>query len=399
MIESFQRRFIKGLKSGFSPESLENLESAVDAITSTKQSGGRVVVVTGSGPNLHEGVTTLIAELMRKGIVDGVTTSSAVVAHEMAGVLDRVRRVNGVAAGFPPETLPHGGHFELSLGDENRFQAMEKDISLDWELIERLRVLPGEEIIKAAGNMGYPVGLWIERISEKILSICQSEGRLFEEVAAAAADARTMLGSGFECGIPVVVTVPQMVGGGSVGISVGDSVPVRERCERIAGMMDSADLIIESAVALTQEIHDGPFETFTGHGIWEAWREGRSYSLEGKKLIRIDLDPVLAEAWKAQRQDSLVQQAINCGLPKTKLLNVPFRMEMSGFARLPGSIPVCADIGKAWPVIALQVSENLGIELDFVSFPQESEYGKDMRNWIVDEIGPIDRDRINGIDD
>jgi hypothetical protein len=28
----------------------------------------------GSGPNLHEGVTTLIAELMDKGIVDGVTT-------------------------------------------------------------------------------------------------------------------------------------------------------------------------------------------------------------------------------------------------------------------------------------------------------------------------------------
>ena len=399
MIDSFQRRFVKEMKSRFSPESLENLESAVEAITSTKQSGGRVVVVTGSGPNLHEGVTTLIAELIRKGIVDGVTTSSAVVAHEMAGVLDRVRRVDGVAAGFPPEALPHGGHFELSLGDEKRFQSLERDISLDWDLIERLKSLPGEEIIKAAGNMGYPMGLWIERISEKILSICRAEGRLFEEVVSAAADPRTMLGAGFECIVPVVVTVPQMVGGGSVGIAVGDSVPVRERCERIAGMMDSADLIIESAVALTQEIHDGPFETFTGHGIWEAWREGGTYSLNRKKLIRIDLDPVLAEAWKAQRQEDLVQKAINSGLPKTKLLNVPFRMEMSGFARLEGSIPVCADIGMAWPVIALQVSENLGIDLDFISFPQESEYGKDMRNWIVDEIRPIDRDRINGIDD
>ena len=139
MIDSFQRRFVKEMKSRFSPESLENLESAVDAITSTKQSGGRVVVVTGSGPNLHEGVTTLIAELIRKGIVDGVTTSSAVVAHEMAGVLDRVRRVDGVAAGFPPEALPHGGHFELSLGDEKRFQSLERDISLDWDLIERLK--------------------------------------------------------------------------------------------------------------------------------------------------------------------------------------------------------------------------------------------------------------------
>ena len=38
------------------------------------------LVVVGSGPNLHEGVTTLIAELIRVGVVDGVTTSSAVVA-------------------------------------------------------------------------------------------------------------------------------------------------------------------------------------------------------------------------------------------------------------------------------------------------------------------------------
>lgn len=404
MIDSFQRRFVKELKSGFSPENLDSLETAVQAITSTKESGGKVVVVTGSGPNLHEGVTTLIAELVRKGIVDGVTTSSAVIAHEMAGVLDRVKRIDGRSAGFPPESLPHGGHFEFSLVNDDRLRCLEKDISLDWALVEKLKSLPGEEIIKAAGNMGYPMGLWIERLSEKILSRCRAEGSLaggrpFEEAASAGTDPRTMLGAGFECGVPVLVTVPQLVGGGSVGIAVGDSIPVRERCQKIAGMMDSADLIIESAVALTQEIHDGPFETFTGHGIWEAWREGFTYSLAGKKLIRIDLDPVLTEAWKAQREDDTVQQAINRGLPKTKLLNVPFRMEMSGFARLEGSIPVCSDIGKAWPVIALEVSENLGIDLEFISFPQESEYGRVMRNWIADEIRPIDRDRIEGIDD
>ena len=399
MIDSFQHRFIKELKSGFSPENLDSLETAVQAITNTKESGGKVVVVTGSGPNLHEGVTTLIAELIRKGIVDGVTTSSAVIAHEMAGVLDRVKRVDGRSAGFPSEALPHGGHFELSLVNDERLRDLEKDISLDWDLIGKLKNLPGEEIIKAAGNMGYPMGLWIERLSETILFSCRAKGSPFEEAASAGADPRTMLGAGFECGVPVLVTVPQMVGGGSVGIAVGDSIPVRERCQKIAGMMDSADLIIESAVALTQEIHDGPFETYTGHGVWEAWREGFTYSLEGKKIIRIDMDPVLTEAWKAQREDDTVQQAINRGLPKTKLMNVPFRMEMSGFARLEGSIPVCSDIGKAWPVIALEVSENLGIDLDFISFPQESEYGRVMRNWIADEISPIDRDRVGGIDD
>src|ERR1700730_16205780 len=74
--------------------SRDHLNQAVGQIVAAKERGGAVVAVTGSGPNLHEGVTTLIAELVRKGIVDGVLTSSAVVAHEMAGTLDRVRRVN-----------------------------------------------------------------------------------------------------------------------------------------------------------------------------------------------------------------------------------------------------------------------------------------------------------------
>lgn len=39
-------------------------------VVDAKKKGGKVAVVTGSGPNIHEGVTTLIAELMDKGIVD-----------------------------------------------------------------------------------------------------------------------------------------------------------------------------------------------------------------------------------------------------------------------------------------------------------------------------------------
>jgi len=148
-----------------------------------------------------------------------------------------------------------------------------------------------------------------------------------------------------------------------------------------------------------QEIHDGPFETYTGHGIWSAWREEFSWSLKGKKLIRIDLDPNLQAAWNRQRRDGTVQQAIDQGLPKTKLLDVPFRMEMSGFARLEGSLPVCADIGVAWPLMALESTRRLGVDLDFISFPQESESGREMRDWIVDEIKPIDRYKITGIDD
>ena len=70
-----------------------NLDTAVARVVDAKQRGGKVMLVIGSGPNLHEGVTTLIAELMVKDIVDSVTTSSAVIAHEMGGTLDRVKRV------------------------------------------------------------------------------------------------------------------------------------------------------------------------------------------------------------------------------------------------------------------------------------------------------------------
>ena len=72
-------------EASLSPLSREHLRIAAERIAAVKQKGGRVTVVTGSGPNIHEGVTTLIAELIHKGVVDGVLTSSAVVAHEMAG--------------------------------------------------------------------------------------------------------------------------------------------------------------------------------------------------------------------------------------------------------------------------------------------------------------------------
>src|SRR6266567_4330520 len=91
-----------------------NLLEAVDKIVAAKRRGGAVVVVTGSGPNIHEGVTTLIAELMHKGVIDGVITSSAVVAHEMAGTLDRVKRISAQHHPdlmIPGSLLPRGGLF------------------------------------------------------------------------------------------------------------------------------------------------------------------------------------------------------------------------------------------------------------------------------------------------
>ena len=98
-------------------------------------------------------------------------------------------------------------------------------------------------------------------------------------------------------------------------------------------MLEEADIIIESAVALTQEIHDGPFECYTGHGIWSHWNGINTYSLREKTIIRIDLDQNLMTAKLMEIENKKIQESINKGLPKTKVTGIPFRMEMSAFAR------------------------------------------------------------------
>ncbi len=376
------------------PDTKEMLDRAIENIVSAKKKGGKVVVVTGSGPNLHEGVTTLIGELIHKGIVDGVTTSSAVVAHEMAGTLEEVKRVDGRELGLKEDILPRGNIFEATLTSADWLEQINKEMHIDMALLEKTLKLDGNVIIKAAGNMAYPLGLRTENLAKEILIIAKSKGLPFEAVAGAGADERTMLGAAHAKGIPILVTIPQLVGGGMVGLAIGDSISITERSTRVAKMMESADVIIESAVVLSQEIHDGPFETYTGHGIWSHWEGYTTYSLKDKVLIRIDLDPSLKKAWDFEKQSSKVQTAIDEGLPKTKLMSIPFRMEMSGFARLEKSIPVVADLGVAWPIIALRLERELGISLDFISYPQQSPEGQEMRKWIVENIQPIVKKKL-----
>jgi len=226
------------------------------------------------------------------------------------------------------------------------------------------------------------------------LFIAKSKGFSFEQVAGAGADPHTMLGAAYAKGIPILVTIPQLVGGGMVGLAIGDSISLTERATKVARMIQSADVIIESAVALTQEIHDGPFETYTGHGLWSQWEGYDTYSLKDKTLIRIDLDPALKKAWEFEKQSSQVQDAIDKGLPKTKLMSIPFRMEMSGFARLEKSIPVVADLGVVWPMMALRLEKELGLSLDFISYPQQSSEGQAMRKWIVENVSPIVKKKL-----
>jgi hypothetical protein len=397
MTTAIDTKTITSLERDLSPDMADRVTQTVDAIVTAKQRDQKVAVITGSGPNVHEGVTTLIAELMRLNVVDGVTTSAAVVAHEMGGVLDRVKRIDATQLGLDPAWLPLGNTFELTQMSPAALDDIEKSLHLDRALIEKLEAAPGNVILKAAGNLGYPMGLWIEWLAADILTAAKTRGQTFEQTAGRGCDPRTMLGIGAEKNIPVLVTIPQLVGGGAVGLAVGDSVSITHRAERLADMLASAAVVIESAVALTQEIHDGPFETHTGHGLWAAWQGHPTYSLRGKTLVRIDLDPALEQVWQAQRADQSVQAAIDKGQPKTKLFKVPFRMEMSGFARLASSIAITGDIGAIWPIIAARVLDRLNLTPRFMSYPQHTAPGQAMREWIADEIQPIHRSRATQI--
>ena len=390
------RGLIDELRGALPEQTQEQLQQAVERIVRAKRAGKKVTVVTGSGPNLHEGVTTLIAELIRVGVIDGVTTSSAVVAHEMAGTLDRVKRMDGKTLGLKEATLPRGGLFELTVMSDEQLGVIREELSLDEALIEKMRAAEGEEIIKAAGNMAYPMGYRSERIAREIEQVAKAEGRPFEEVAGRGADPRTMIGAGYRKGVPVLVSIPQLVGGGGVGLAIGDSISTTDRARRIAQLLGESEVILESAVALTQEIHDGPFETYTGHGVWADWDGEPTYSLDGKSLIRFDLDPNLLRVCEIERGSASVQEAIDKGLPKTKMFDIPFRMEMSGFARLPGSLPVIGDIGILWPILACEVAEQLALDLEFMSYPQQTDAGKAMRAAIVRDVRFLDRQAMLG---
>ncbi|MBU0735333.1 MAG: hypothetical protein KKG10_14400 [Proteobacteria bacterium] len=388
------QKAIEAMYKGLTAKTRSRLNLAVKVIVEAKERGGKVVAVVGSGPNIHEGVTTLIAELIQKGIIDGVSTSSAVINHEMAGTLEKVKRFDGEVFGFETGKLPCDGQFEVSMISKARLEAYQKEIYIDTGLYHRMKRAKGNIIIKVAGNMAYPTGLRTERLARDILALSKRCGLPFEQVAGYGADPYTMIGAGALKNVPVLVTVPQMIGGGEVGLAVGDSIPVSERCQRVAELLNSADVIIESALALSQEIHDGPFELFTGHGIWSDWEGGWTYSLREKKIVRIDLDPNLEKAWNKERESGMVSDAVHKGLPKTKSMRIPFRMEMSGFARIPGSVPVVGDIGEIWPIMATKVAEALGVKLDLMSYKQSLPAGQEFREWIVRKVAPVDRERM-----
>ncbi len=384
------RAALESLWQGLDDEARRGVSRAVRLWAKVKRAGGKVVVATGSGPNLHEGVTCQVAELVRLGLVDGVLTSAAVAAHEMAGALERVKRIEGAELGLDPAILPADGMVEVSLLGPGEFERLAAQTELDQDHYQRMLALSGPEIIKVAGNLAYPSGLWLERMARRLQKRAKRARLPLEAAAGPGCDPLTTLGACARRRVPCLVTVPQMVGGGQVGLAIADSISVSQRSRRIAALLASADLIIESGVALTQEIHDGPLETYTGHGLW-AHHEGlETYSLKDKAVVRIDLDPALKLAWRLERDQQTVARAIHQGKPKATGTGLAFRMEMSGFARLPGSWPITADLGAVWPNLSARLGKALGVKVGFLCYKQGTPPGEAVRDYIVDRIRPLD---------
>lgn len=381
---------LKALEQTLSPQAREDIKAAVRLWARVKEAGGRVVVTTGSGPNLHEGACAQVAELVARGLVDGVLTSSAVVGHEMAGGLERVRRVEGARVGLSPDALPADGRVEVALLSAEALARIRHDTVIDLDHYRRLLAAPGREIIKVAGNLAYPTGLRTERLARRLESLAKGAGLALEATAGLGADPLTMLGACAARGVPCLVTVPQLVGGGQVGLAVGDSISVSRRSGLVAELLAGADLIIESGVALTQEIHDGPFELFSGHGLWARHEGLATFSLREKAIVRIDLDPQVRRVWEHERQKGAVSRAIEHGQPKAASLSPGFRMEMSGFARIPGALPIQADLGAAWPLLSAGVARALGVKLRFMCYKQGTALGEAVRAYLVDEVRPLD---------
>ena len=67
---------------------------------------------------------------------------------------------------------------------------------------------------------------------------------------------------------------------------------------------------------------------------------------------------------------------------------------MSGFARIPASLPIMGDIGEIWPLLATRVADALQVRLGFMSYKQSLPAGEKIREWIVKNVQPVNRERV-----
>ena len=94
----------------------------------------------------------------------------------MAGTLDRVKRIRAAdhpELNLPPGLLPRGGVFEITELTPAARAAIQDEVRGPWDLYDRIAALPGDVIIKAAGNMAWPMGPRTERLAREVESLAR----------------------------------------------------------------------------------------------------------------------------------------------------------------------------------------------------------------------------------
>jgi hypothetical protein len=110
--------------------------------------------------------------------------------------------------------LPADGRVEVALLSPEALERVGHDTAFDLDHYRRLLAAPGREIIKVAGNLAYPTGLWTERLARRLEPLAKAAGRPLEAVAGLGADPLTMLGACAARGCPAWSRCPSWWAGG-----------------------------------------------------------------------------------------------------------------------------------------------------------------------------------------
>lgn len=338
------------------------LDGAVASLVEAKKRRQRVVAVIAGEVHLSRGITLLVADLMRKGIIDAVLTTAAIIDHEMSGVLEKVKRIENPPAGLHREDGSADGVMNVALLSPRMIERFREEMDIDVSSYRAMLGAPGPITVEPAGGGTWPGGKRTSILSGFVLSQSRRCRIPFEEMAGYGADPGTMIGAGARSGIPVLVP-PSCLDddGGSIGLAIRESLSPSERSGRVAEIMNRAHLIIAST--------DGPGCTFPA-----GFAQGGPWDGSGEKTPE----------YSGRRTIVLIDG------PHSDVQLTPDERK----AGEPGSLIITGGLETSWSLLAFRAAKALGIALDFVPCARGRNESERLREWIAARIEPADKGMI-----